>query len=60
MEQNTNRLTEPKNGLTVAKGKGTVGQGVGRGAGGKGALQSVHIMWWWWGTGKAVYSTEDR
>ena len=47
-EQNSSRLTEPKNGLTVTKGKGTGEDGwEGRDKGGvkrKGALQLAYIM----------------
>ena len=43
--QNSSRLTEPKNGLTVAKGKGTrEDRWEGRDKGGKEALQLAHIM----------------
>ena len=43
-EQNSSRLTEPKNGLTVSKGKGTGEDGwEGRDKGEKGALQLAHI-----------------
>ena len=44
-EQNRSRLTEPKNGLTVTKGKGTgEGEWEGRDKGGNGALKLAHIM----------------
>ena len=45
-EQNSSRLTEPKNGLTVTKGKGTGEDGwEGRVKVEKGALQLACIMW---------------
>ena len=44
-EQNSSRLTEPKNGLTVTKGKGTRVDGwEGRDKGEKGALRLADIM----------------
>ena len=44
-EQKSSRITEPKNGLTVTKGKGTGEDGwEGRNKGGKGALQLADIM----------------
>ena len=44
-EKNSSRLREPKNGLTVIKGKGTGEDGwEERGEGEKGALQLAHIM----------------
>ena len=44
-EQNSSRLTEPKNELTVTKGKGTGEDGwEGRYKRGKGSLQLAHLM----------------
>ena len=44
-EQNSSRITEPKNGLTVTKGNGTGEDGwEGRYKGVKGALQLAYIM----------------
>ena len=44
-EQNSSRLTEPKNGLTVTKGKGTgVGEWEWRDKVEKGALRIADIM----------------
>ena len=47
-EQNSSRITEPKNGLTVTKGKGTRehgGEGREKGSSRKGVLRLVCIMW---------------
>ena len=50
-EQNSSRITEPKNGLTVTKGKGTGHDGwEGREKGGekeRGPLRLACIMWGW-------------
>ena len=44
-EKNSSRITEPTNGLTATKGKGTGEDGwEGRDKGGKGALRLAHIM----------------
>ena len=54
-EQNSSRLTEPKNGLTVTQGKG-LGRVVGKG-GVKGVRRitiTTHNMWGWHGEGCAT------
>ena len=53
-EQNSSRLTEPKNGLTVTKGKGTgEDRWEGSDKGIRGLTISTHNVGGW-GTGKAV------
>ena len=56
-EQNSSRITEPKNGLTVTKGKGTGEDGWEGGIRGiKGIMISTHNVGLGGDTGKAVYT----